>query len=62
MKRACEERRKLNELHEKKMAEMKKSHDEMKKALMSEMAMIEIGESNFIFFRSDDRQIKCLRH
>ena len=62
VKRACEERRKLNELHEKKMAEMKKSHDEMKKALMSEMAMIEIGESNFIFFRSDDRQIKCLRH
>lgn len=44
VKRALEERRKLDEAHQKKIAEMKKSHDEVKKALMHDV--IEVGSSS----------------
>ena len=37
MKRGLEERRKLNELHKKKLEEVAKNHEDMRQALMNEM-------------------------
>jgi hypothetical protein len=37
VKRGLEERRKLDQMHEKKMEELSKQHDEMKKALVGKI-------------------------